>query len=113
MKRISKTMVKSIMIHGTEVWDVNRKNGNKCFATEMDYLRRNCIGIRLERIQNVTVREIIMIGKDIIDDMQKRQLIWFGHTNGIDEKRWSGKLLKWLPQEKCKWGRTRGPGEMI
>jgi hypothetical protein len=31
------------------------------------------------------------IERGITDGVQERQLIWFGHTNGIDETRWRAK----------------------
>jgi hypothetical protein len=39
--------------------------------------------------------------------VQKQQLIWFGHTNRIGEKRLPKEVLKWVPQEKSKWGWPR------
>jgi hypothetical protein len=47
------------------------------------------------------------IGKDIIVEVQKQQLIWFGHTNRMDEIRWPRKVLEWVPQEKRKQGQLR------
>jgi hypothetical protein len=34
------------------------------------------------------------IEKDIIKEVQKQQLIWFGHTNRIGEKRLPKEVLK-------------------
>jgi hypothetical protein len=45
--------------------------------------------------------------KDIVDEVQKRKLIWFGHTNRMDETGWPRKLLEWVPEEKCEGGRPR------
>jgi hypothetical protein len=33
--------------------------------------------------------------------------VWFGHTNRMGETRWPRKVLKWVPQEKCKQGQPR------
>jgi hypothetical protein len=38
--------------------------------------------------------------KNIIDGVQKRQLILRGHVNGMDEMRWPRKVLERVPQEK-------------
>jgi hypothetical protein len=50
---------------------------------------------------------MIEMGNDIIEEVQKRQLKWFGHTNRMDETRWPRKAVKWAPQEKCERGRQR------
>jgi hypothetical protein len=45
--------------------------------------------------------------KYITDEVQKRQLIWFEHTNRMYETRWRGKVLKWVSQEERKRRRSR------
>jgi hypothetical protein len=50
---------------------------------------------------------MVEMEKDIIDEVQKRQLIWFGYGNRMEEKGWTRKVIKWVPQEKCKGGRQR------
>jgi hypothetical protein len=80
-KRISRTIVQSVMTYGAEAWDVNRKNRNKLLSTEMVYLQRGCRRTRLERIRNETIREMMKVEKDITDEARKRQLMWFGHAN--------------------------------
>jgi hypothetical protein len=44
------------------------------------------------------------VGRDIMDGMQKRQLIWSGHINRMDETTWPRKVLERVRQEKCKGG---------
>jgi hypothetical protein len=53
-------------------------------------------------MQDKIMTETMVMGKDIIDEVQKRQLIWSGHTNRMDETRCPRKVLKWVPREKCK-----------
>jgi hypothetical protein len=40
--------------------------------------------------------------KDIMDKVQKQQLIWFGHINRMEDMRWPRKVLKWVQQGKRK-----------
>lgn len=47
--------------------------------TEIDCLRRSCGRTRLARMWKETVRETVEMEKDIIDEVHKRQLMWFGH----------------------------------
>jgi hypothetical protein len=44
------------------------------------------------------------MGKDMIDKVQKQQLIRFGHANRMDEMRWPRKVLELVPHEKHKQG---------
>jgi hypothetical protein len=53
-------------------------------------------------MQNETIREMMDIKKDIIDVVQKQQIIWFGHTATMDERKWPRKVLEWVPQDKSK-----------
>jgi hypothetical protein len=62
------------MIYGAEAWDVSRKNRNNLLTVEMDYLRSSCRWMKLNRIQNETVK-----------------LIWFGRANGVVERVGRGK----------------------
>lgn len=73
----------------------------------MDYLRRSCRISRTERIRNEIIRQNIGIEKDIIDEVEKKQLIWFGHTKRMGQHRWPRKILEWTPPEKRKRGRPR------
>jgi hypothetical protein len=50
------------------------------------------------------IKEMMEMEKDIIDKVQKWQLIWFGYTNRMDKMIWSSKVLEWVPKEKHKGG---------
>jgi predicted secreted protein len=87
-----------------EACDVSRKNGNKLLVDGMDYLRRRCSRTGLDRIRNETVREM-EVEKDATDKVQKRQLIRFGHGNGMEETGWPRESSGWVQQEENKRGR--------
>jgi hypothetical protein len=54
----------------------------------MDYSRRAEGISRLERKRNERVREIHMgVGGNIIEDIRKKQLIWYGHVKRTEEER--------------------------
>jgi hypothetical protein len=76
-------------------------------ATEMDYLRRCRKRTRLNRVPNETLREMMEREKNVIDAVQKRQLLWFGYTNRMDETRWPRNVLEWVPQERRERGQPR------
>ena len=66
MKTIHRSMVQSVL--GAEVWDVSAKNKNKLLSTEMDYLRRSCRFRRVDRVRNETIRNMLEMERDIVDE---------------------------------------------
>ena len=76
-------------------------------STEMDFLRRSCRISRLEHVRNEVIRERAKVVKSIIDDIDKKQLTWFGHVKRMEERRWPRKILEWDPPERRKRGRPR------
>lgn len=105
-KRIYKSIVESVMIYGAEVWDVSKKNKQKLLATEMDFLRRSCRKSRLERVRNTEIREMMDKEQTVADEIERRQLVWFGHAKRM-ENRWPKRVLEWIPPERRKRGRPR------
>jgi hypothetical protein len=63
-------------------------------VTEMDYWRRAAGISRLERIRNDRGREIITVQGNIVEDMLKKQLIWFSHVKRMEEERLQKQLLE-------------------
>ncbi|XP_054257537.1 uncharacterized protein LOC128982603 [Macrosteles quadrilineatus] len=55
-KRIYKSMVQSVVLYGSEVWELKQRNTGKLLATEMDVLRRSCRKRRLDRVRNEDIR---------------------------------------------------------
>jgi hypothetical protein len=45
---------------------------------------------------------MMVMEKDIINEVQKQQLIWVRHINKMDEMRWLRKVSEWVLQEKHK-----------
>jgi hypothetical protein len=82
-------MVHSVVFYGLEVWDLRQKNVGKLLATEMDLFRRNCRKTRLDRVKNEDIRREMEV-----DELQKRQLIWFGRVNRMEEGRLPWQVLE-------------------
>jgi hypothetical protein len=61
---ISKSIVESIMLHGSETWTLNRRQQSKLLATEMDYWRRSARKPRRERIRNTVITEMMIVKKN-------------------------------------------------
>lgn len=101
-KRIYNTIVKSVVIYGSESWEITKDNRRKLRATEMDFMRRSCRRSRLERVRNEVIRRDMDLDRDIIDEVEKKQLKWFGHTKRMKEERWPRRILEWIPPERKK-----------
>ena len=76
-------------------------------STEMNHLRRSCRLRRVDRVRNETIRNMMGMERDIVDEVQRKQLIWYGHMCRMDEERISNRVLQWTPPEKRKRGRPR------
>jgi hypothetical protein len=58
--------------------------------------------MRLKRMRNETVREMMEVEKDVTGEVQKRR---FGHGNGMVGRRWPRESTGWVQQEESKRGR--------
>jgi hypothetical protein len=54
-----------LMFKLAETWTVNTQQANKLFGTEMDFWRRSARKPRKEKVRNVTIREIMEVGKNV------------------------------------------------
>nr|CAI5864969.1 unnamed protein product [Callosobruchus analis] len=106
-KRMYSSLVQSVTLYGSELWDVTKASKNKLMATEMDFLRRSCGRSRLERVRNDDIRMQMHMERHIHEDIEKRQLTWFGHVKRMNADRWPRKVLEWTPLERRKRGRPR------
>jgi len=53
----------------------------------MDFWRRSAGKSRLEKIANDKIREIMKLETTIVEDIQRRQLIWYGHVERMEDTR--------------------------
>lgn len=52
----------------------------RLLALEMDFWRRSAGISRMERVANIKIREIMHVQQTIINEIEKRQLVWYGHV---------------------------------
>jgi hypothetical protein len=79
-KHIYNAIIKSILLHGCDVWQLGKGEEQRIMATGMDYWRRAAGISRLERIRNERVREIMRVDGNTVENMRKKQLIRYGHV---------------------------------
>lgn len=47
------------------------------------------------------------VEKDVVEDIEKRYLVWFGHVNRMVDVRVPTKTITWVPPDGKRRGRPR------
>ena len=89
------------------MWRLTEKNKKKVEATEMDAIRRSLRVSRLDRVRNEDLRERMGMKGTVVDDIEKRQLTWYGHVRRMPDERLPKQVWDWVPKERRKKGRPR------
>jgi hypothetical protein len=98
MMKMYQALVQSILLYGAETWTLNTQQANKLLATEMDFWRRSARKSRKEKVRNVTIREVMEVGKNILEVIEEKRLRWFGHVKRMPGNRMPRKILEWEPE---------------
>lgn len=106
-QRIHNSIVKNIIIYGSEVWQMKDRTENFLKATEMDFWRRAAGRSRREKVTNEIIREIMGVKHTIMDDIKTKQLMWYGHVQRMEEGRLPKIILKWSPTGRRRRGRSK------
>lgn len=102
---IYKTIVESISTYGSETWELKKRDKDRLMSLEMDFWRRSCRYTRLDHIRNERIREIMGVEGTILDTIEYKQLMWYGHLQRMNDDRWPKKIWQWNPPERKKRGR--------
>jgi hypothetical protein len=73
----------------------------------MDFLRISARKLKKEKVRNVTIREIMEVGKDILEVTEEKRLRWFGHVKRMPGNRLPLKILEWEPEGTRRRGRPK------
>jgi hypothetical protein len=73
----------------------------------MDFWRRPARKSRKEKVRNVTIREVMEVGKSILEVTEEKRLRWFGHVKRMPGNRLPLKVLEWEPEGKRRRGRPK------
>jgi len=104
---IFSTTVESIITYGSETWEVNKRNEKRLKAVELDFWRRACGVSRIEHVRHDEIRRRSQRKKDIMDTINMKRLIWYGHVQRMPAQRWPKRMLDWVPDRRRKRGRPR------
>jgi hypothetical protein len=100
-------LVQSILLYGAETWPLNTQQANKLLEAEMDFWRRSERKSRKENVRNGTIREIMVVRKNILEVTEEKRLRWFGHVKIMPGNRLPLKVLEWEPEGKRRRGRPK------
>jgi hypothetical protein len=106
-KMIYNSMVKSVLIYGAETCSLYDDDRMRIDATEMDALRRSARISKLDRKTNWYIRGKMNAQDMILDDITRKQLIWYGHVERMDPTRLTKIMIHWKPEGRKKRGRPR------
>jgi hypothetical protein len=70
-------------------------------------LRRSARKSRKEKFRNVTNREVMEVGKNILEVNEEKRLRWFGHVKRMPGNRLPLKMLEWEPEGTRRRGRPK------
>ena len=104
-RTVYKTIVESICTYGSETWELRKSDKNRLLSLEMDYWRRSAGFSKLDHIRNEEIRRIMEVEGTILDTIERKRLLWYGHLQRMDDNRWPKKIWTWSPPEKRKRGR--------
>jgi len=108
-KMIYNSMVKSVLIYGGETWSLYEDDRRRNNVTEMDALRRSARICKLDRKTNEYIREKMDAPDTILDEITRKQLIWYGHVERMDRTRLPKIMINWKPEGRKKQDRPRRP----
>jgi len=100
-------MVKIVLIYGAETWSLYEDDRRRINAIEMDALRRSARISKLDRKTNEYIRGKMDAQDMILDDITRKQLIWYGHVERMDPMRLPKIMIHWKPEGRNKRGRRR------
>ena len=84
-----------------KTWILYEDDRRRINATEMDELRRSARISKLDRKMNEYIKGK-MDAQDILDDITRKQIIWYGHVERMDPTRIPKIIIHWKPEGKKK-----------
>jgi len=100
-------IVKGTITYGAETWCLKGKTVAKLNSTEMDFWRRSARISRKDKIKNNIIKQNVNVTKSLLDDVETKQLQWYGHVSRMEEGRLSKEVMKWRPPGRRKRGRPK------
>jgi hypothetical protein len=94
---IYNSRVKSVLIYGAETWSSYEDVKRRIKAAEMDALRRPARMNKLDIKTKEYIGEKMDAPDTILDEITRKQLIWYGHVERMDPTRLPKIMINWKP----------------
>ncbi|CAG9568035.1 unnamed protein product [Danaus chrysippus] len=76
---IYKSIIRPVLLYGSECWPVLSRHTQELHVTEMKMLRWMCGVTRADRIRNTFIRGSLGV-RDVADKLEESRLRWYGHV---------------------------------
>ena len=103
---IYSTILRPVLLYGSETWTLTKKLKSKIQACEMRILRLIFGVTKRDKIRNETIRNSLNV-QSILTIIEKNQLRWFGHILRMPDIRDVKRMYQWKPTKKRPLGRPR------
>ena len=100
-------MFKSVLLYGAETWSLYEDDRRRINTAEMDALRRSARISKLDRKTKEYIREKMDAPDTIMNEITRKQLIWYGHVERMNPTRLPKIMINWKPEGKKIRGRPR------
>ena len=106
---IYNTILKPIIMYGSECWSLTTRNESKIQAAEMRVLRTVKGVTRRHRIRSTAIRAELEV-ETLLDTIEKKRLQWYRYSMRMSDRRYPKKAFLWTPEWKRPIGRPRKDG---
>ncbi|CAK1594062.1 unnamed protein product [Parnassius mnemosyne] len=90
--KIYKSIIRPVVMYGSECWAVKKKDENRLHANEMRMLRWMCGVTRMDKIRNEYIRGSLKVAP-VVEKVRGSRLAWFGHVMRRNESHVTKRVL--------------------
>jgi hypothetical protein len=83
-RKIYKTIIRPVVLYGSECWATKVRDERRQHVTKMRMLRWMCGVTRMGRIRNEYIRGRLKL-EPVTEKMRSKRLAWYGHVMRRDE----------------------------
>ena len=98
------TVLRPVLLYGSETWTLTTILTSKIQATEMRVLRLIYGVTRRDRIRNDNIRQALKV-ESVLAIIERNQLRWYGHVQRMPDTRDPKRIHKWKAKKKRPIGR--------
>ncbi|XP_071493217.1 uncharacterized protein [Diadema antillarum] len=98
------TILRPVLLYGSETWTLTSKLKSRIQATEMRVLRLIYGVTRRDRVRNETIRQALKV-ESVLTIIERNLLRWYGHVERMPDSRDVKRIHKWKPNKRRPIGR--------